>query len=244
MNEITTQEWTAIHELKRRLPTMPLQERVRVDASALTIFRKDFTDLTTIHHEKDWRDLTFIGCDFTEVNLYGFDLRGVRFTKCNFRGAYMSRAELRGANFYQCDLTDAQLEGARTEGMKYDYRTVGLAMACPEEGAFIAFKKICVYNNDWMPMPAIAKLYIPADALRSSATTRKCRASRAVVMEITSLSGKIEYTSGFSAYYQGFRYRVGESVEPQEKFEEERWQECASGIHFFMTRDEAVQYHI
>lgn len=40
---------------------------------------------------------------------------------------------------------------------------------------------------------------------------------------------------------RGFIYRVGEVVEEPE-FDENRWNECAKGIHFFINRQEAVRY--
>ena len=36
-------------------------------------------------------------------------------------------------------------------------------------------------------------------------------------------------------------YRVGETVTP-DSWDEDRWEECASGIHFFITPEEAVDY--
>lgn len=35
---------------------------------------------------------------------------------------------------------------------------------------------------------------------------------------------------------------VGETVTPTEPFDDDRLKDCASGIHFFITRQEAVNY--
>ena len=48
-------------------------------------------------------------------------------------------------------------------------------------------------------------------------------------------------TSIPSNYDSNFIYRVGTTVEVED-FETDRWDECAAGIHFFITRQEAVQY--
>lgn len=37
------------------------------------------------------------------------------------------------------------------------------------------------------------------------------------------------------------QYHVGEIVRV-DNFDDNRWRECSTGIHFFMTRDEAVRY--
>ena len=59
----------------------------------------------------------------------------------------------------------------------------------------------------------IVELEIPADALRSSATSRKCRASKARVISITDVSGNPAGDSVASDYDSNFVYRVGEMVE-------------------------------
>ena len=40
-----------------------------------------------------------------------------------------------------------------------------------------------------------------------------------------------------------FNFKVGEMVEVKD-FDENRWNECSTGIHFFLTREEAVKYQI
>ena len=84
---------------------------------------------------------------------------------------------------------------------------------------------------------AIATLKIPASARRSNATGRKCRAEFAEVLAIQDKEGGA-MESAASWYDNSFVYRVGETVHPHE-WCEDRWQECAGGIHFYLTRYEA-----
>lgn len=107
--------------------------------------------------------------------------------------------------------------------------------ACPESGEFTAYKKLS--NN------RIAKLLIPADAKRSSAFTLKCRASRAQVLDISSIDNKTKYKEGYSMHHGKFVYRIGHYVEPEQPFDNNPLDECAPGIHFFMTRKAAVDYN-
>ena len=80
-----------------------------------------------------------------------------------------------------------------------------------------------------------------ADALRSSATSRKCRCSSAKVLAIENIDGS-EYGDVIASNYDPiFLYKVGEIVKV-ENFDTNRWNECAPGIHFFLTREEAVKY--
>ena len=163
------------------------------------------------------------------ANLEGADLRGADLWRANLRGANLWGANLEGANLRGANLWGANLRGADLRGAK----NVNLPIACPEKGSFTAFKKANGY---------IVELLIPDDARRCSATSRKCRCDKAKVISITALSGEDDGTTTIrSDYNSEFIYTVGETVEVKD-FNEDRWNECSSGIHFFITRQEAVDY--
>ena len=106
-------------------------------------------------------------------------------------------------------------------------------MSCPTDGSFIGWKKAPGY---------IVKLQIPEDARRSSATGHKCRCNKAYVMEIQNIDGtKADVDTVHSGYDPKFVYTVGATVEVTD-FDEDRWSECAPGIHFFIDRRAAVEY--
>lgn len=151
-----------------------------------------------------------------------------RFTR-NTEG---SRANLYGADLRGADLYEADLRGADLRGVDYDETTSAFALQCPEKGAFIGYKKASIY---------IVEIQVCEDAKRSSATTRKCRCSKAKVLSITNRDGtKANIEKVASDYNSDFIYKVGETVEVPD-FDENRWNECSTGIHFFITRDEAVR---
>ena len=137
-------------------------------------------------------------------------------------------ADLYGADLRNVDLSGADLHGADLEGANLSYANLTGAKGIPEtivgEGELIVYKKL--------KYGVICKLKIPAEAKRSNATSRKCRAEYAVVLK----------GEGVSEYDETFEYKVGETVRPREPFCKDRWQECASGIHFFLTREEAEEY--
>ena len=167
-----------------------------------------------------------------DADLSRADLRYADLRYADLRYADLSRADLTGANLTGANLIGANLIGANQTDVKVNSRTEGYSLNCPEEGSFIAFKKC---END-----TIVKLLIPEDAKRSSATSRKCRASKAVVLDITDKNGK-QIETVASAYDSDFIYKVGETVEVKD-FNEDRWNECSTGIHFFITRGEAEDY--
>lgn len=170
----------------------------------------------------DLRGANLRYADLSGANLIDADLIGANLIGVNLRGANLRGVNLRGAN-----LIDANLRGANLRGAK------GITMACPEEGSFIGFKK-CQGNK-------IVKLEILSDAKRSSATGRKCRCDKAKVLSITNIDGLQEFAEAISNYDSLFTYKV-DSIVSIDNFNENRWEECASGIHFFITRQEAVEY--
>lgn len=140
------------------------------------------------------------------------------------------RANLCGADLSRANLCGADLRGANLGGAK----NVNCPLTCPEKGSFIGFKKV---RGNY-----IVELEILADAMRSSATGRKCRCSKAKVVSITNPDGSnAGKTSARSGWKFDFIYSVGEVVEVKD-FDTNRWNECAPGIHFFVTRQEAVDY--
>lgn len=164
------------------------------------------------------------------ANLYGANLRGADLCEANLCGANLCGADLYGANLCGANLYGANMRGANLYGA---INIPFVPMICPDTGAFVAWKKANGY---------IVKLEISEDARRSSATGRKCRCDKAKVIEIQELDGSpSELTEVASGYDRNFVYRVGEIAE-EPKYDENRWKECAPGIHFFINRQEAVDY--
>ena len=203
--------------------------------------REILSKRTKRQSRKDGGERTnFIGVDLSGANLRGADLYDVVFVDAKLLGAdlldaNLRGADLRGANLRCADLSYANLRGAKLSGADLTnavYTDTILNLQCPEYGSFIAWKKLA--DNK------IAKLVIPWDAKRSSATTRKCRASKVIVVAIYNKNGE-EISEGSSISDYEFIYRVGETVYP-DHWDEDRWNECSNGIHFFITRKEAEEY--
>ena len=163
------------------------------------------------------------------------DLTGANLSKAN-----LSKANLYEANLYEANLSWANLFGAGLAGalnidtLSWNSNTEFYPLQCPETGTYTAYKKA---NN------LIVELEIPYDALRSSATSRKCRASKARVISITDLAGHPAGDRVLSdyAYSPKIEYIVGQTIEIP-NFDTNRWHECAPGIHHYITREEAVKH--
>ena len=177
------------------------------------------------------------GADLYGADLCSTDLRSTDLRDADLRGANLCDADLRGANLYGADLRSTDLRGANLRST--DLRGANLSdakgcyLSCPTEGSFIGWKKASGH---------IVKLRIPEDARRSSATGHKCRCDKAYVMEIQNMDGtKATEDTVRSDHDKNFVYTVGATVEVPD-FDDNRWSECAPGIHFFIDRRAAVEY--
>lgn len=169
--------------------------------------------------------------DLSYVNLGYAELSGADFRYADLGGADLYHANLSGADLSDADFSYARLCAADLDSVKEGFY---VPMACPEEGAFIGWKKA---------RRKIVKLLIPADALRSSATSRKCRCNKAKVIEIYNLDGTVsEEKEVASDRDHTFIYKVGKVVKVK-NFDTDRWNECTRGIHFFINRQEAINYN-
>ena len=213
-------------------------------------------------YRADLRGADLHGADLRGAYLRHADLRGADLRHASLHGAYLGHADLSYANLSDADLSGADLSGADLSGadlryadLRYadlrdanlrDANHVKLSIAktsiLPDEGDIIGWKKAWT-DNEMPPTPVIVKLLIPSDAQRSNATGRKCRASTARVLDLQDKQGNSlpPDTTAYSSYDPDFTYKKGETVHVED-FDTNRWNECAPGIHFFITRIEAAEY--
>ena len=192
----------------------------------------------------DLRGADLYGADLSSANLSSADLSGANLYGANLSvadlsSANLSVANLSGANLYGADLSGADLSGADLRGADLrgaDLYSANLSSAknaelviariqfIPTEGAFVGWKQ-CQGK-------VIVKLQIPARAKRSHGTERKCRASEVKVLEV------IGAKEGISLPNKTVKYIKGKTVKA-DKWNDNRWETCSNGIHFYLTRLEA-----
>jgi hypothetical protein len=211
-----------------------------------------WTENTDKGSRADLSGTNLFGADLSGANLSRADLSGANLSRANLSradlsGANLSRADLSGANLFWANLSGANLSGANLSGANLFWANLSGAdlsgaRNVPEyanattcivpQGALVVWKKLAEGK--------IAQLLIPKHAQRCNATGRKCRANEAFVMAI--FDENTPCTHGISCYDANFIYTVNATIKPTQPFELDRWQECASGIHFFLTRYEAENY--
>ena len=175
--------------------------------------------------KRDVKGLASMRANLSRANLRYANLRDADLRNANLDGANFRDADLRNANLDGANLRDADLRDAKN--IPY------IPLECPSEGSFIGWKKI---NK------ILIKLEIPEDARRSSATTKKCRCDKAKVLGFYDLnSTELNIDKIINNNYNTCEYIKGEMVYP-DSFDEDRWNECSHGIHFFINKQDAINY--
>ena len=174
------------------------------------------------------------GADLSGANLYGANLSGANLSGANLYGANLYGANLREADLSGANLSGANLSGANLYGAKNGDLVKAQTVIVPE-GDIIGWKK-CLDN-------VIVKLLVPKEAKRSNATGRKCRAEYVEVLDLIDGNDKRKNVEiAISSHDRKTEYKKGETVKC-DKWDDERFNECSGGIHFFITREEADDYN-
>lgn len=202
-----------------------------MDLSGYNLSGIDFTlsSFENVRLEK----VDFSGAAVENVLFDGCSVKGAVFRNVNMKTASMRYCDMTGCDIRGANLFGAVLEHAKLDGIISDERTQWFRMHCPEKGAILGYKK-CVNDR-------LVQLLIPADAKRTSATLPSCRCSKAKVLTIKSFDSTEEFDEAWSLVDENFVYHKGQWVEVSD-FNEDRWMDSTTGIHFWMSREEAIRY--
>lgn len=184
---------------------------------------------------------TFKNCKFEKCDLmYAYfdkcTFEDVKFVECNCQNVDYSSAQFTDTVFLKCNMENADLMCSNfNDAMLYP----SIKMKCPETGSFTGYK-IC---KSITGRRALVKLEIPEDAKRLSGTSKKCRCDKAKVVDITIISTGDKINMAKNEFYpmSQLNYVIGEYVYA-DSFDENRWNCCTHGIHFFMDKDDAIMY--
>ena len=146
----------------------------------------------------------------------------------------------RNWNVSRLEECDCIFRGTKVKEHPFRYT---VPMACPRTGEFIAWKVCKRTEGGYREKHVLVKLLVPEDAKRSSAFGKKCRCSKAKVLGFYEPDGReIRYALTARSIYEGsFVYRKWATVSASD-FDPDRFNECASGIHFFYEMEDAVDY--
>lgn len=190
----------------------------------------------------------FVDCDFTTAVFDWQSFDSCNFVNCNFANSFLGNSIFNGCGFKNCDFTMVSMPNWFHPSYMGGCTNVPyMPMVCPDEGEFMGYK-VAIHEDTKLNQPGpryvLVTLRIPSDAKRSAAGGRKCRCNKAQVVAIEPAESRYVGTTirtARSAHDFAFKYRVGEEVFVK-NFDENRWNECAPGIHFFMNKKEALLY--
>jgi len=180
------------------------------------------------------------GANLRNANLQGTNIQWAKLRNADLRGADFRGAILMGADFRGAILMGADLRGADLRGADLRGADLGAAilpenwLIVPRVGqSFTAFKKVAG--------GVVFELLIPGSAQRTSSLIgRKCRANEALVVGVA--HGVANDTGIYESLYDSdFTYEIGKMAS-EPAFDPDVRVECAAGIHFFMTKEEAISY--
>ena len=181
-------------------------------------------------------EASLIRANLIRANLSGADLSGASLSGANLSGANLSEADLSGADLSGADLIRADLSGANLSEAKNTEHAEAITSILPA-GTLTVYKKARAQGGG-----VLLTLEIPAEARRSNSTGRKCRAEYAILRGIEGLGWEYDGSPITSQHDSDFVYpAIGERITP-DGWDENRWEECSQGIHFFITRYEAERY--
>ena len=212
---------------------------------------------------RDLSNVRFYGAELIRVNFSNANLTGasfeeailndVNFSGANLTGVYFAKARFMYVNLDNANMQDAMMRLVDFEHVKINKDTnLFIPLRCPSSGSFIGWKKaLCdnepteYYDNRTQHYPlCIVKLLVPEDARRSSAFGEKCRCDKAIIL------GAYDYETGRpldksavirSAHSFDFAYHIGDTITIPD-FDDNRWNECSSGFHFFIDEESAKDY--
>ena len=199
-----------------------------------------------VERHQHWLKKDCEGWEDMKANLYGANLYGANLVeanleeanleRANLKGANLYGANLKGANLYEANLVEANLYGANLEGAYLVEANLYGANLYGDVrkrlGRFLT-EPITGYKKTAEGVVITAE--IPAGAIVFCINGTKCRTNRAKIIDMA--GNEVLH----SQHDNSFEYRLGKEI-IIEDFNLMYNVECASGFHFFRTREEAEKY--
>lgn len=192
-------------------------------------------------HKANLHDANLENANLYGANLSGADLRETTLEHVNLYGADLSYADLRGADLRKANLMYADLSNADLHDADLTYAILSGAYIDHTIGPLIEYRKGKILTEDIMGYKKcrndiIITLTIPSGAIVFSINGTKCRTNKAKVIAI-------DGSDTAYSWYNDMAYHVGDEFTIHD-FNCEYNSECAKGIHFFMTLEEAMNYSV
>ena len=191
----------------------------------------------------DLYEANLYGANLCGADLYGADLCRANLCRANLCGADLCRAnlcgaDLRGADLYGANLCEANLYGANLYGANLYGADLYGADLCRANlcGADLYEANLCGAENvPYIPMAC-------PDTGEFIAWKKAYDEDEDAYLSIEPIvAGGVIPEVVHSKHDKSFTYKVGQTVVAPD-FDTYRFNKCAPGIHFFINRQEAIDY--
>lgn len=205
-----------------------------MDLSGWDLSNTDFRGAT-------FTDVIFDGANMDNCNLVGAwffgknSMKNVKLTNSNLREAGMRYVDMTGIDISGTNCYAACFEYTTQDGLIYDENTQWYEMKCPPEGQAFVCWKCCTDLR-------VVQMLVPREAKRVMATQETGRTNKVKVLSIKSIDETEVFDWAQSTVDPDFFYETGKWIEPANGFEENRWRDSSQGIHFFLERQQCVNY--
>ena len=232
----TKEELEAIYNSRKEGERVDLRNVILedMDLSGWDLSNTDFSGAS-------FTNMIFDGANMDSCNIFGTwffennSMKNVKLTNSDMREAGMRRVDMSGMDISGSNVYAACFEYTKQDGLIYDENTEWYEMKCPPEGeAFICWK--CCTDL------RVVQMLVPRDAKRVMATQETGRTNKVKVLSIKSIDESESFDWAQSTVDPDFYYDVGQWLEPANGFEEDRWRDSSQGIHFFLERQQCVNY--
>ena len=198
----------------------------------------------------DLRHANLESACMVHTNLSHASLTNANLNWANLSSASLDRANLENASLLHANLCNANLLGANLVGAtllndtNLEYANLSRTTLDKKE----RIRRGLLLSEDLIGFKCcagdrIVELRIPKGSIVFSINNYKCRTNRASVISITDIiDSETNYSMAASIRDENFIYEVGKTLEIDD-FDLQYNIECSTGIHFFRTREEAVNYY-
>ena len=173
--------------------------------------------------------------NFNETNCQNALFLSANLTEASFEGA-----DLDEASFAQANLTEASLEDAQNIITAEFDNTVGIYPVCPDTGGFTGW----TIGEDEEGNEYLVGILLPWSTLRSSGTTRRCRANAMYVNDIIPIRESLEddeRPDSVKLKNRDFKLSLGETS-IDENFEIDRFKVSSTDLYFWISEEEALAH--
>lgn len=226
--------------------------------------KKDNKIIFESNSYKSYDNTDFLEFDFynlSNVDLSNADLNHASLINADLRYAKLSNADLSYACLYNVDLSNADLSNADLSYADLSYAILNHADLKYANLNYANLSCACLYNTDLNEqerirqgivldksmigykkaiidnISVIVALEIPKNAIVFSINNKKCRTN---ICKVIDIEGK--FNKAYSFHDNKFVYRKGKIIRIK-NFNLQYNVECATGIHFFKTKQEALDYN-